>query len=245
MDSHPTAMQLEEIVLSAQSGQCTRTAWYLPGGEKPRRIGVFLDGEYYIERMQAPALITRLQEQHDIEPMACLFISQKNAAARHHDYTCSESYLRFITDDVLPWITTRSSVETNNGHFIAGTSLSGLQAAFTAMKRPDIFSNVLSHSGSFWWNKEWLTAHLSERPSDDTRYWLSAGTKEQGAGMIHPPTNLRQEVNQIDAVERLVTRLKQRGNDVHYHLYEGGHDLESWKAELPDALRWLLGKKTA
>ncbi|MEJ0000578.1 MAG: alpha/beta hydrolase-fold protein [Verrucomicrobiota bacterium] len=45
---------------------------------------------------------------------------------------------------------------------MAGISLSGLASAYLTLTRPTVFSHCLSHSGSFWWNDEWLTMHLGD-----------------------------------------------------------------------------------
>ena len=174
--------------------------------------------------------------------MSCLFVSHLDSAARHHDYTCNDRYAEFVAVNLVQWLKERSGITAESGHLLAGVSLSGLQAAYTALSHPGIFSSVLCHSGSFWWEREWLTDNLSRFPSSTAKYWLSAGTKEDAKDIHHPPTGLHQEVDQISGVEHFAEALRKRGNEVHYHLYEDGHRIEPWKAELPDALRWLAGK---
>ncbi len=41
-------------------------------------------------------------------------------------------------------------------------------------------------------------------------------------------------------VKNLCAVLQTQGVPFHYHEYHGGHDLEHWRAELDQALRWLL-----
>ena len=235
-------MSLESFTLGSTSKKFSRKIWYLPSETKARRIGIFLDAEYYLNQMDAPGIIGRLIETEEIPPMACLFVSHQDGEARHHDYTCSDPYADYIAKDVLPWIQRKSGIAVAGDHFIGGLSLSGLQSSYTALSYPHIFSRVLSQSGSFWWENEWLTHHLREFPDSHGKYWLSVGTKEQGAGSCHAPTDLMQEIDQDVGVRHFAEALKKREAKVHSHVYDGGHDPKHWKQELPDALRWLLGK---
>lgn len=232
----------EEVEITSASGDFSRKAWFLPGETSARNTGVFLDGEYYVTRMEAPALLTDLRERGAIPPMHFVFLSHVGVAVRHHDFTCNEHYAEFVATDVMNWMRSRADHLETGGHFIGGTSLSGLQAAFTSILHPELFSSVLCQSGSFWWNREWLTEHISKLPNERSRFWLSVGNKEQGAGACHPPTRLKQEIDQTVGVERFAEALRLTGRSINHHIYNGGHDTNSWKKELPDALRWLLGK---
>jgi len=70
--------------------------------------------------------------------------------------------------------------------------------------------------------------------------WLSVGDEETDAGVSHPPTGLFQSISQIEGVERARAVLEEHGGDVSCHRYRGGHAFEHWRAELSDALLWLL-----
>jgi len=66
-----------------------------------------------------------------------------------------------------------------------------------------------------------------------TRFWLSVGDQE--TEVDDPP-----EVSQVEGVKNAHHVLKKLGAIVHYHEYHGGHDLKYWRAELDQALPWLL-----
>ena len=235
-------MQLEEHSIRSADGAYSRKVWLLPaGGEKPRRLGVFLDGEFYVHRMDTPATMLRLQEDGAIPPMVCAFISQVNGEARHEDLTCNPRYAAFVAEEVVPWLRERDPSLEPDGHLVAGPSLGGLAAAYLALTRGDLFSQCLSHSGSFWWNEEWLKKELEQMPAGRGRFWISVGDKENAAGVSHPPTGLRQDVTQIAACERFATALGQKGYLTYYEMYPGDHDFKPWADELPRAVSWLLG----
>ena len=211
-----------------------------PEGHVATRLGVFLDGGYYVNRMHAPATLEALQKEGMIEPMTCLFVSHVDGTARHEDLTCNPDYAAFIARDVVGWMRARRPQLVKGGHLIAGPSLGGLASAFIALQHPHVFAGCLSQSGSFWWQEEWLTKHLQEMPHSQLRFWLSVGDQETASGVSHPPTGLRQEVTQVAACERFAKALAMKHHRVLYRVFEGGHEFGPWRDELPNALQWLL-----
>ncbi|SKA91867.1 enterochelin esterase [Prosthecobacter debontii] len=233
--------EIQEHVLTHASGTSTRKLWLLePLTAKPERVTLFLDGEFYVNRMETPQRLMEWQQQGIIPPTAVLFISHVDGAARHRDLTCSADFAAFIAEDVVDWLRDRLPGAPASDWLMAGPSLGGLQAAFIALKYPEVFSRCLSQSGSFWWHEEWLTQQVSMLPARDSRFWISVGNQESTAGVSHPPTGLRQEVTQIEACERFAAALDRQDHHVHFQMYEGGHALEPWAAELSEALCWLL-----
>ncbi len=235
-------MKIEEHFVESPSGKYSRKVWLLNAdGGTPEKIGIFLDGEFYVNQMDAPSILSHLQRRGAVPSMLCAFISHVNGEARHHDLTCTPDYSDFIATDIVGWLRRKSGAIPEGNHFIAGTSLGGLASAYLSLTRPELFPYCLSHSGSFWWKNEWLANHLNQMPASKRKFWLSVGDKEVASGVSHPPTGLRQEVTQVTACERLATALIAKGHAVHYNLYEGGHEIRCWKEELPNALSWLLG----
>lgn len=55
----------------------------------------------------------------------------------------------------------------------------------------------------------------------------------------HPPTDLLQEISQIEGVKKAVQILGEMGGTVHHHKYTGTHSLKPWREELEQALPWL------
>lgn len=233
-------MKLEEHTIVSSSGEYSRKAWYFPSEQEPKKICIFLDGEYYVNHMDAPSMITELQDKGLIPPITCLFVSHVNGEARHHDYTCNQRYAQFVAQDLVTWVRDRNSRITDHDHFLGGTSLGGLEAAYASLCYPKIFTSTLCQSGSFWWNKEWLKNQPLNLSTSKGKFWISVGDKETESNAVHPPTGMRQEVDQISATERFVEVLKGQNLDVHYHLYQGGHEIKPWKEEFSTAIQWLL-----
>lgn len=228
------------VTLPSTNGKYHRKAWYMPARGTPTKVAVFLDAEYYLDQMDTPGVIEELSDRDKISPVACLFVSNQDAEARHHDFTCSDPFSDYIANDALPWAARKSGVPSSAGHLIAGVSLSGLQATYLALGYPGRFSHVLSQSGSFWWENEWLVNHLREFIPSCGKFWLSVGSTEKGAGEVHGPTGLEQKVDQGIGVANMAAALKAQGHQVREHVFKGGHSPILWKEELPRALGWLL-----
>ena len=228
-------------MVESASGAFSRKVWILdpPNGE-PDHVAIFLDGEFYVNRMSAPSIIHDLQCRGDIPRLACAFVSHVDGAARHRDLTCSSDYAEFVACDLMQWMYRRHPMVPEADHLIGGASLGGLAAAFIALSHPQIFTRCLSQSGSFWWNDEWLTAQLHHMPDSQIRFWSSVGDQETAMGVSHPPSGLRQEVDQIAACARFAEGLKAKQTSVHHRLYCGGHEFGPWQDELSDALWWLF-----
>ncbi len=67
---------------------------------------------------------------------------------------------------------------------IAGSSYGGIGATWNALQHPEIFGNVISMSGSYWWapkdkDPEWLIREIEMMPTQPIRFFLEAGLFEQ------------------------------------------------------------------
>lgn len=216
-----------------------RKVWVQPAvfGSAPDCL-IFLDGELYLERVKAPAIIDDLQKAGRLPPVECVYLSNLDGAARHIDFTCNATYSFFLATDLLRWI--EQALGSHERIFLCGLSLSGLSAAFTASRHPGTFSGILSQSPSAWWNDEWLASSLAGCRMNPGRFWISVGNKEIQENISHPPSGLFQKSSQLESVRRLARNLKDCCTEVQLKEFSGGHDPACWANELPTALSWLL-----
>ena len=153
--------------------------------------------------------------------------------------------MRFLTEELLPWVRGRYRVTDDPARtVVGGASFGGLAAAYAALERPDVFGNVLSQSGSYWWSPpgdagcEWLTRRYAERPRAPLRFSLEVGLLEdrfaRPAGCLGDPGQLR-------ANRRLRAVLRAKGYPVRYAEFCGGHHFLCWRGTLADGLLALLG----
>lgn len=222
-------MNLAEHVVTA-SGY-SRTVW-VHQNPSADRLAVFLDAEYYLKRMNVLPILEAL-------PLSAVFVSHVDGAHRHADFTCNLDYSQFIASEVMSWARQELPGIREQGHLICGLSLSGLASAYLWLNYPQLFSDALCQSGSFWWNEEWLTSQLSSfEPSG--KVLVSVGDKELEKGISHPPSGLQQDESQVVACGNFARECERVGAEVQFQTFSGGHDLACWRAELPDALDWLL-----
>ena len=142
----------------------------------------------------------------------------------------------------MPWLADEVSGLQEGGHLICGLSLSGLMAAYQALRYPQYFSTCLSQSGSHWWEYERFAEITRKQSPINARFWLSVGDQETETDVKHSPT-LIQECSQIEGVRKTANLLTEANGDVHFNQYRGGHTLQCWRDELGDAMVWLTNHR--
>ncbi len=123
---------------------------------------------------------------------------------------------------------------TRNGPVIAGQSLGALAALSAALEAPGRFGLALSQSGAFWW------------PGEDEGELGGAALEELYAVRERVPVRLFVEAGSnerrlLDRNRDLRSTLVERGYEVTYREYRGGHDYACWRGGLADGLVALLG----
>ncbi|RYD23099.1 MAG: GNAT family N-acetyltransferase [Verrucomicrobiaceae bacterium] len=206
---------------------------------KPHRLCLFLDGELYWRDMGVMEILNGLMESGRIPPVAFAFVGCVSGPARQEDLVCNERYLHFIGGHVMDWLKSEIPSLRDGNHLIAGLSLSGLMASFTALHYPGHFSACLSQSGSHWWNHGWFNTMARDLAPIPGRFWLSVGDQENQTKLRHSPS-LYQEISQIEGVEKLAITLTAAGATVHTHRHPGTHSYHPWRDELAEAMEWLL-----
>jgi enterochelin esterase family protein len=201
---------------------------------------LFLDGEFYLERLETCTHLDRMQASGEIPPVDAVFVSHVDGAARHRDFTCNGEYTKFLVEELLPWIGEVHHIPTTD-ILLAGLSLSGLSAAYAAIEHPQVFSRVLCQSPSAWWNDEWLAARVDALPALPARFWISVGTEEVDEDVHHEPTALHQKSSQLDSCRRLAAAVDEKASATRFATFTGGHDMACWNQELPEAIAWLSG----
>jgi len=233
--------KLEEFVVAdAATGFSRLLRLQRQSSENPQRLCLFLDGEHYWRDMVVVPVLNSLVERGCIPPMNFAFVGHVSGAARHEDYTCNQSYSRFIGGAVMDCLKREIPGLPEGGHLIAGLSLSGLMAVYLTLQFPEKFSLCLSQSGSHWWKHDWFGDLIRQKSPISAKFWLSVGDQETQTHVKHPPTGLFQEICQIAGVEKIAGLLAEAGGTLRYHQYQGGHSVSCWRDEMGDALAWLL-----
>jgi enterochelin esterase family protein len=155
--------------------------------------------------------------------------------------SCHPPFAEFLARELVPWVRRGYRVSADPARtVIAGSSLGGLAAACAAVKHPEIFGNVLSISGSFYWKPpgetepERLAREIATGPKLKLRFYLEAGLME---GRPRP-----ESPSLLEANRHLRNVLQAKGYEVGYQEFNGGHSILNWRGSFPNGLLALLGK---
>ena len=233
---------LETELLCRSEGIRRKGKFLWKQGTSPEQLCLFLDAEYYLEKMQVEEIVSRVVQSSSDPPLLFCFLSHGDSVQRHQDYTCNPLFAEFLATELTDWSRTQFPHLRQHDHLIAGLSLSGLQSAYTKVCYPRVFRSVISQSGSFWWNEQWLRKQTGF--SWEGRFYLSVGDQEVTSGETHLPGKLYQGVSQLESVTQLAHHLSSRNAELNFQEYAGGHELAPWRSELEQALCWSLRRSS-
>ncbi len=231
----------ESIIHSALLGN-ERRVWLQvpPDDHAAAAICILLDGEYYVERMDAPAVIDELQRSRRVPPFAVAYVSHVDHATRGKESTCNDRFARFVAEELAPWVKRQCGPAAENlPTILGGLSLTGLAAAHAVLRSPDRFSGVLCQSGSFWWSDQRLVNECQVHSPRTVRFRISCGSRETTEYVEHGP-DLIQRTSQLASNRAMRDVLRNIGCEVSYEEFPGGHDIASWRTDLPESLVALL-----
>lgn len=222
---------------------------YVPAqydGTTPARVMVFQDGEWYARSggdFRVPVVLDNLIHKKQMPVTIALFLNPgvfppdkagaKPRSNRSFEYdSLSPQYATFLEKEILPYVGKQYKLRGDAaGRGIGGISSGGICAFTVAWQRPDLFSKVLSHVGSFT-NIRGGDAYpgiIRKTDRKPIRVFLQAGKNDLDNQHGHwPLANL-----QMDAALRF------KGYDHRFVLGEEGHNGKHGGAILPESLRWL------
>lgn len=201
---------------------------------------VLFDGEHRRQNtpgtygFPAHVILDNLIAANRIPPMVSVMINNPTPEARHRDLSCSEAFLNFVSDELLPRV--RKSYPASSDPrkvIVSGASKGGLASVWFGFKRPDLFGNVLAQSGSFWWpgwrsadrKRAGIMEQIAAAPRVPVRFYLETGCFE-GASSGHILLTTR----------HLRDVLTAKGYEVIYSEFSGNHSPVNWRGTFPEAL---------
>jgi enterochelin esterase family protein len=189
-----------------------------------------------------PVILDNLIAQNRIAPMVAIVLANVTTTSRSDELPCNPRFADFLASEVVPWVRQNYNVTTDPSRIIvAGSSLGGLAATYAGFRHPEAFGNVLSQSGSFWWNPkgddkgEWLTRQFEISPKLPVRFYLDVGLME--GAKSRPNDSSMLTVNR-----RMRDVLRAKGYQLFYQEFNGGHEYVNWRGTLADGLLFLAGK---
>jgi enterochelin esterase family protein len=228
-----------------------RTVWtYLPPGYSkngsPCHMLVVFDGEMYVGVVPTPMILDNLLAAERVPGTVAVFVAnagateEEQAQSRIKELLCDPPFADFLAHELVPWIRGRYNVSVDPQHAtIAGTSNGGLAAAYTGLRHPDVFGNVLSQSGAFaWkgppnsippdspvgeeWEAGWIIREYAAGPRKDLCFYVDVGVFDLQAF--------------VDSNRRMRDVLRAMGYPLHYAEFCGGHDFACWRGTFAEGL---------
>ena len=229
----------------------SRKYWvYTPAqydGKIPAAVMVFQDGQWYQDPKggwRVPAVFDTLIHKKEMPVTVGIFILpgqfpnqlDKNGKPRENrsfEYdTLSDQYARFLESEILPEVgKTLKLRQDSAGRAICGISSGGICAFTVAWERPDLFSKVLSHVGSFA-NIRGGDAYPGLIRKNDVkpiRCYLQDGSGD--LDNLHgswPISN-----------QQMASALRYMNYDYKFAFGDGGHNGKHGGALMAESLRWL------
>ncbi len=222
---------------------------YTPPGYDPKSgsygLLVLFDGQDYRGPMPIPTILDNLVVAKKIRPLVAILVDNQSEESRDRDLECYPPFADFLAKELVPWARQRYRFSAEPEQtIVGGVSLGGLNAAYCALRYPEIFGNVLSQSGAFgyfpgWEDQEaseyspfgWLIRQFVTTRKLPIRFYLEAGLFENDC----PETLLAQNRRMRDVLEA-------KGYSVVYSEFAGGHEFLSWRGSVADGLIALAGR---
>lgn len=239
---------------------------YTPANYKadgpPNALLILFDGEDLPDDPYPVTTLNNLIAASKIPPTVAVFV-ENVPRRRLVDLVANAEFADFMAKELVPWVQSHYNVTRDPKQtVVTGYSAGGLASAYVALRHPEVFGNVLSLSGAFWWSFEHNGGVCGSRcpesggtgreySQDGTtegnfmakefiasrklplRFYLTAGTFELDREGTGGGI--------LETTRQLRDVLLAKGYDVQYQQFAGGHDGLSWRGLLADGLIALLG----
>lgn len=213
---------------------------YTPYGYKksnmPYKFLILTDGDEYLNILSGKTVLDNLICDKKIAPIVVLFIDSTDT--RYEELCCSDGFVDLIINELTPWFRENYNIssEAKDG-IIGGLSLGGLTATYLGLRHSDIFGNVLSQSGAYWYKPEdfkevesacWMSTEFNKIERLPLKFYLNVG-------ILEPKDNM------IGVNKKLRDVLELKGYEVKYEEFNSGHDYLCWGETLANGLISLIG----
>ena len=207
----------------------------------------------YVTMIPTNNILDNLLAEGRVPALIAACVDNPDQPTRSRELVCHEPFSESLATEILPWLQANYRVTSNPARVVvAGSSLGGLAAGFVALRRPELYGNVLSQSGSFGWGPgsepgkprsewhvdwQWLARQYMSAATLPLRFYLEAGLFE--TALVNP--DVPRESDLLLANRRMHEVLVEKGYEVRYSEFDGGHDYACWRGSLADGLIALLG----
>lgn len=216
-----------------------RDVWtYVPAGAEPQNLLVLFDAHAFVHDVPTPRILDNLMADGLLPNTAAVIVGNASPEARGQELPPNPKFAQFMAEELMPWVREQGLAQMARHTVVAGSSYGGLVSSYLGLMHPELFGNVLSMSGSYWWAPQGEPAGWMQRawqtlpsPMPNVRFYIDAGTFEKGRGG-------REGI--LETSRALGDILRERGLQVTQREWVSGHDYVQWQASLGCGLVALL-----
>jgi enterochelin esterase family protein len=240
---------------------------YTPAGYartgKPASLFVLFDGDQYLDSTwRGPETWDHLISAGKIPPTVVVMVHNL-PSRRVFDLVANPTFGNFMANELVPWVRRHYNVSHESARtLVGGASAGGFGAAYLGLAHPEVFGNVVSVSGAFWWSPEhnggicagackdsagkpavtnrdattepnWIAQLALKRPAAPVKFYLAAGTFEFDRDGTAGGI--------LEETRHLRDILRAKNYQVIYQQFVSGHDGLSWPGAMANGLQSLLG----
>ena len=223
----PKGEVIAQTVTSRFLGGPRRVWFYLPPGYAADPAALYpvvyvLDGSNYVEKMEVPRILDRLIASKSIQPVIAVFVEP---AERPEEYSRNQRWRAFMANELVPMVDKRFRTFSAPDHrVILGSSLAAYGAVDLAVEYPSLFG---------------LCAAMA--PPEQT-FSLVENQPKARAAVVSIKFFVMGGVydSMINGARKLRTTLDDYSAPVSYLEAPEGHNTNTFRGHLDDALRALL-----
>ena len=194
---------------------------YKPHAKGPFPLLVVYDGPDFLQRGLLTTIVDNLIADGRIRPIALAFL-QNGKSRRNVEYFCSDATLLWLEREILPLARRHIrliDIRENPGAYgVLGASAGGLMSMYTGFRMPDIFGKVICQSAVYsLYGRDFAVKGLVHyQHARDLKIWMDIGRFDE----------------LLEDNRRMVTLLHEKGYDVTYREFSGGHNYTAWRDDL-------------
>lgn len=216
-----------------------RDVWtYVPAGAEPQNLLVLFDAHAFVHDVPTPRILDNLMADGLLPNTAAVIVGNASPEARGQELPPNPKFAQFMAEELMPWVKQQGLGQLTRHTVVAGSSYGGLVSSYLGLTHPELFGNVLSMSGSYWWAPQGEPAGWIQRawqtlpsPMPNVRFYIDAGRFETGRGGRNGILETSRELGDV---------LRARGLSVTQREWISGHDYVQWQASLGCGLVALL-----
>ena len=225
--SAPKGKVIAEVFDSRSLGGKRRVWFYLPPGYDAAADALFpvmyvLDGGNYVEKMDVPRVLDHLIANKSIPPVIGVF---SEPADRQEEYSRSPRWRAFIANELVPAVDKRfRTFPTPDHRVILGSSLAGYGAVDLAVAAPSVFGLCAAIAPPAQTATVVSNQPQARRAVMSIKFFVMGGVYD----------------SMIDGARLLRTTLDEYQAPVTYLEVSEGHNTNTFRGHLDDALKALL-----